>query len=253
MKAVVLAAGKNIRLRSVTRNPKTLLKIGENSLLDRIALACRKYGIPEMVIVVGYSAEAIERHINENPLTFGELDIKTIFNSEYDTTNNIYSFWLARKEMNEPFILFNSDVLFHEGILRILLENTAESALAVDDVKVLGIEEMKVIMNDKGLITDISKEIDPSEAHGEYIGIAKFFDSEVTDRILSKIKFLIDQGRTDVFYEEAFRLLSKETPCIYGVSTKGLPWIEIDTPEDYEKALREILPRIQNWNSKTKN
>lgn len=245
MKAIVLAAGKNVRLRSVTNAPKTLLRIGDYSLLDKIAFACRANNVYNMVIVTGYGAERIETHINENPEIFGVLDIKTIFNPEYDTTNNIVSFWLAHKEMKDPFILFNADVLFHEKILKYLLESNAKTALAVDDYKQLGIEEMKVIMNKDRLITDISKEIDPDKAHGEYIGIAKFFDIELTDKILSKLKYLIDNGRTDVFYEEAFRLLSIEEPSIYGESTKGLPWIEIDTPEDYKKALTEIYPQIQ--------
>lgn len=244
MKAVVLAAGKNVRLRSVTSSPKTLLRLGRYSLLDRIALACKEHGVATMVVVVGYGAGKIERHISENPEIYGGLRVRTIFNPEYDRTNNIVSFWLARKEMNAPFLLFNSDVLFHGGILKTLLGSGAASALAVDDRKALGREEMKVVMNEDRLITDISKEIDPKEAHGEYIGVAKFFDAGLTREILRRCKQLIDGGRDDVFYEEAFRMLSRERPSIYGVSTEGLPWIEIDTPEDYERAVREVLPRI---------
>ncbi len=244
MKAVILAAGRNVRLRSITEKPKTLLRVGKYSLLDRIALACKSMGISRVVLVVGYKADSVEEHIAENPEVYGSLSIKTIYNPEYERTNNIFSLWLARREMGEPFILFNSDVLFHEEILARLIRCDPPSALAVDDVKQLGHEEMKVVMNEGRLITDISKEIDPQEAHGEYIGIAKFFDPNVAREVTSRLEDLISSGRTDVFYEESFRLLSVEEPTLYGVSTGGLPWIEVDTPHDYERALKEVYPKI---------
>lgn len=244
MKAIILAAGKNVRLKSITDSPKSLLKIGNYCFLDRIVILCKQYTIRQMVIVVGYKAEEIERHIKENPEIFGDIHIKTIYNPEYANKNNIFSFWLAHREMDKPFVLFNSDVLFHEEILELLFENGVHSALTVDDRKTLGEEEMKVIVDDKRLIRDISKNINLSLASGEYIGLAKFFDRGTVNNVLSKCKLLVDLGRTDVFYEEAFRLLSIEEPSIYGVSTNGLPWIEVDTPEDYEKAKGEVYCQI---------
>lgn len=245
MKAVILAAGRNIRLRSVTDKPKTLLRIGDYNLLDRIALTCKSQGVYKLVIVLGYKADVVEGHIRDNPEIYEGLAIKTIYNPEYDTANNMFSFWLARREMRESFILFNSDVLFHKGILAKLLESKHASALAIDDVKPLGREEMKVVMNDEGLIVDISKEIDPEKAHGEYIGIAKFFNPTVTSEVISRLEGLIESSRKDVFYEESFKMLSLEDPVLYGVSTEGLPWIEIDTPRDYERALKEVHPEIK--------
>ena len=244
MRAIILAAGKNIRLESITNCPKSLLKIGNYCFLDRITILCKRHAIHQIVVVVGYKAEEIERHIEENPEIFGDTRVKTIYNSDYANKNNVFSFWLAHKEMDKPFILFNSDVLFHEEILELLLKANVYSALLVDDRKVLSQEEMKVIMDSKRLIRDISKDISPSLASGEYIGVAKFFHQETVNNVLSKCKLLADLGRTDVFYEEAFRLLSIEEPSIYGISINNLPWIEVDTPEDYEKAKKEVYPRI---------
>lgn len=243
MRAIVLAAGKNIRLKSITNSPKSLLKIGKHCFLDRIVILCKQYAIHQIVIVVGYKAEEVEKHIKEKPEIFGDILVKTIYNPDYVSKNNIFSFWLAHREMNKPFILFNSDVLFHKGILELLLKNNVPSALMIDDKKALGQEDMKVIM-DKRLIRDIRKNINPSLASGEYIGLAKFLDQRTVNNILSKCKLLVDLGKTDVFYEETFRLLSIEEPSIYGVSTNGLPWIEVDTPEDYEKAKEEVYPQI---------
>ena len=241
MRGIILAAGENIRLKSITNSPKSLLKIGNCCFLDRITILCKKYAFHQIVMVVGHKAEEIERHIKENPEIFGDIHVKTIYNRDYASKNNIFSFWLAHREMDKPFVLFNSDVLFHEAILELLLKTNVRSALMVDDRKTLGQEDMKVIM-DKRLIRGISKDINPSLASEEYIGLAKFFDRGTVNNVLSKCKLLLDLGRTDVFYEEAFRLLSIEEPSIYGVSTNGLPWIEVDTPEDYQKAKRASIP-----------
>ena len=243
-KAIILAAGRNARLSGITNLPKTLLKVEKECFLDRIVLSCKAYGIRRIVIVTGYESEKIEKHIEEHPEVFDGLITKTIYNPNYDVANNIISFWLARGEMDRPFILFNSDVLFHQKVLGILLKSNVSSALTIDDSKVLGPEEMKVLMNNNRLVVDISKSIDPLMSDGEYIGIAKFSDQRITKKLLSKCSLLIDYGKTNVFYEEAFRLLSIEEPCIYGVSTKGLPWIEIDTPEDYERVKKEVYPKI---------
>ena len=243
-RAIILAAGRNARLNEITNLPKTLLKVGRECFLDRIVLSCKTCGINRIVIVVGYESEKIDTYIEEHPKIFGDLVVKTIYNSDYDVANNIVSFWLARDEMDRSFILFNSDVLFHSKVLEILLKSNVSSGLAIDDSKVLGAEEMKVLMNNNRLIVDISKSIDPLMSEGEYIGIAKFFDQRIINKLLPKCRLLIDFGKTDVFYEEAFRLLSIEEPCIHGVSTKGLPWIEVDTPEDYERAKKEVYSKI---------
>ncbi len=235
-KAIILAAGMSSRLRSVTASPKTLLSFGSHTLLDRILLSCRKASIFRIVIVVGYRAEEIEHHLEKNESIIKGLNMKIIYNPEYEKTNNIYSFWLAKEEMNEDFVLFNSDVLFHEGIIDKVANSNKNSFLLIDDKKKLGVEDMKVILNDSGFVTDISKTIDPRLGNGEYIGIARFSDQEVIGRILSKCRLLLDANSVGVFYEEALRLLSVEEPCIQGLSTDGLPWIEIDTPKDYEKA-----------------
>jgi choline kinase len=238
-RAIILAAGMNLRLRKIISAPKTLLRIGEYTLLERILHSCTLVKISQIVIVVGYKSEEIERYLKESD-TYSNFGIRTIHNPEYENKNNILSFWLARKEMNEPFVLFNSDVLFHENIISLLINGNAQSALMIDDRKKLGLEEMKVVLNSTGLIIDISKSIDPLRANGEYIGMAKFADLEITKKVLARTKLLLDTGRTDVFYEEVLRLISAEEPCINGLSTKGLPWIEIDTPQDYEKAKRML-------------
>ena len=92
---------------------------------------------------------------------------------------------------------------------------------------------MKVILNDNKLV-EINKYIDPKKATGEYIGISKFSERGATI-LFDKIDELIKQGKVNEWYEEAFAEIINGL-SIYGVSTDGLPWIEIDDFTDLKNA-----------------
>ena len=121
MRAIILAAGMASRLRPLTDNtPKCLLKIGERSLLQRSIDALTSNGIKEIVIVTGYLHNQIEDFVKQQ---YPSLDVTFIHNGVYDSTNNIYSLWLARpKADGEEILLLDSDLLYAGfGILAFLL------------------------------------------------------------------------------------------------------------------------------------
>ena len=244
-RAIVLAAGVSKRLRPLTNNmPKTLLPLNDReTIFSRALKILNKNGIRELYIIVGYRGSKILESIENimDDFNFDIIDI--IYNSYYSSRNNIWSYYLARNAMDDDFILLNSDVVFHEEILKKIL-NVEHSVLAVDDIKQLGMEEMKVIMDNNGKVLDISKEIDPKKAHGEYIGLAKIL-SDDSLKILKAVEDLFKSNRYDVFYEEAIRLaINSYGLDIYGISTDGFPWIEVDTLDDYIKLLTEIYKKL---------
>jgi choline kinase len=142
---------------------------------------------------------------------------------------NVYSFYAARELFREPLVLINSDLVFAHEILSALLASTAANAMVVDDRKKLGIEEMKVAVRD-GLITCISKELDPAIADGEYIGMLKVSPS-IAEALEDSLHRLV-QSAPDKYYEDAFQLLISEGIYLHKVSTGGAPCMEIDTFED---------------------
>ena len=231
---IILAAGRGVRLGELTAKiPKGLLKIDGLSLITRQIKALQTYEIKKIYAVVGFAADQVKQ-------AFGD-DLNYIFNPRWDTANNIYSLYLTREITDSGFVLINSDNLFHQGILENLLKDNHPDAISVDDIKKLGEEEIKVKFNN-GFLCEINKTMDAKTAHGEYIGLAKF-GPEGAKELFAVLDDFVKRDDVDGWYEEAFEVLGRRRP-IAGVSTKGLPWIEIDTPEDFKRADEEIIPAI---------
>jgi len=245
-KAIVLAAGVGKRLLPQSPDlPKTLVNVGEKTIFERIITPLKSYDIKEIIVVTGFCHEKLDQIISEKLRNeFSNLSFKLVFNPDFEKKNNIYSFWVAGKEMAEDFLLINSDVLFHPKILDFCLQDQRKSFLIVDDSKPLGKEDMKVKMTKEGVIEKVSKDLPPKMADGEYIGVAKI-SKETAKLVLFKADKILKQGRYDVFYEEAFDQLAQEGAYFWGASTRGLPWIEIDTVADLKRAREKILPRIE--------
>jgi len=71
MKGLVLAAGRGMRLRPLTlHTPKSLVTIAGKPLLEHILAGLRSVGISEIMVVIGWLGEQIERHFG-NGSRFG--------------------------------------------------------------------------------------------------------------------------------------------------------------------------------------
>ncbi len=244
MKAVILAAGLGSRLEEFTQNsPKTLLRVKGKPILEYIFLALEECNINEVVIIAGYKSSKIKDFVSQFSDNF---NVKIIHNERYRETNNIYSLYLAENEVNgRDFVIINSDVLFHPKILSYLINSEKRGVvLSVDLEAQLGDEEMKVKIDD-GKIVEISKEIPAENADGEYIGIARI-DARTTLEFFNILKETISIEGENVFYESAFQRMIEKGKAIFFESTRGLPWIEIDTKDDLKKAEDVVLKCIES-------
>jgi len=237
MKTIILAGGEGRRLYPLTADkPKALLDVGGRTILERSLESFRSAGIghEEIIILSGHAAGRLKEAAPE---------CRFIHNEIYASTNNIYSLWLARAELaNEEFLLLNSDVLFAPRMVKGILSADKESTLMVDDVHPLAKEEMRVMVDEDKRITAISKELDPKVSEGEYIGLARF-GKGFSKAFFEKMDEMIDVGQRDVWYEQAIAQILDEHP-LYALSTKGLPWIEVDTFEDLARA-EEVARAIE--------
>ena len=239
MKAVILAAGKGVRINGVTGGtPKCLLDVGGRTLIERQIGILRSYGISQFIVIVGCGADRVR--------TVCGPECVFVTNDRFETTNSLYSLWLARDHLHSGFVVLNADVLFDDRLLSLLLKSPHEDALLfepkTDSAAPFSDEEMKVRIRD-GYVTEISKDIDPDDAHGENVGIVKFGEYGA-GHLVDLMNRLIASGRHNAWAPQAFQEFAK---ChrLAAVPTRGHPWIEIDFAEDYQKACTVILPNIE--------
>ena len=175
MIGMVLAAGASRRLRPDTDAlPKTLLPVdGQDTILDIALRNLAAAGLSEVVIVVGHAAEAIAGRAADLERRHG-VTLTLLHNERALEWNNAYSLWLARDHFARGVLLVNGDTVHPVSVEKTLLAAGGESAagviIAVDDVKALAEEEMKVVLDGRGLLSKITKKMDPAQAYGEYIG-----------------------------------------------------------------------------------
>src|SRR5690242_11153660 len=235
MKAIILAAGKGTRLDGAAVKPKCLVEVGELTLLRRQIEMLKSVNINELVVVVGFGADSIREECGDQ--------VSFVENPRFAETSSLYSLWLAREHLLDGFVVLNSDVLIHPQLLADLIESPHEDALLLSDTdpNPLGDEEMKVKLRGR-LVSDISKTMDPLEANGENVGIVKFGPAGAKV-LVGYMDELIAGGAVKDWAPRAFREFALHHP-LYALSTRGLPWIEIDFPADYQRAVEEIYPRI---------
>jgi L-glutamine-phosphate cytidylyltransferase len=238
MKAIILAAGKGTRLDGAAVKPKCLVEIGGSTLLHRQIETLKSLDIKNIVVVVGFGADSIREECGG--------DVQFVENIHFAETSSLYSLWLAREHLSDGFVVLNCDVLFHPQLLADLLGSSRGDALLISDtekeITPLGDEEMKVKV-DQELVVDISKDMDPVDADGENVGIVKF-SANGAKLLVEYMNKLIETGAVKDWAPRAFREFARHHP-LHALSTRGLPWIEIDFPEDYQRAVEEVFPMME--------
>lgn len=244
MKAVILAAGIASRLRPLTNNcPKCLLEIDGKCLLERSFDGLIQNGIKEFVVVTGYLHEQIEAFLGAR---YKDISITYIYNERYASTNNIYSLWLARPEVEgQEMLLLDSDILFDPQIVGRLLTSPHADILALNNHP-LGEEEMKIVPDAEGRVKEISKTCSIADAAGESIGIERM-SASYTQALYQELEVMIEQeGLDNIFYERAFERLIPQGHTFYIEDTTDLFATEVDTVEDFDAAKDIIKLKTKN-------
>lgn len=239
MKAVIFAAGVGRRLQGVTQGrPKCLIEIGGRTLLSRHIEYLTRLGVTPIVLVVGYAQEFIRAAMADDR---HGTDIHWVVNEHY-TRGSITSLWAARTEMDDDAVCMDADVLYDPKILARLVQSPLPTALLMDESVRKETEECMVAAED-GRVLRLSKGLpDHYDEAGEGVGFLKIRKEHIP-LLLQSVQSHIEAGRLDMEYEDAMQEFFEEVPVGYE-KIGGLPWIEIDFPEDIQKATREILPAI---------
>jgi len=229
---LLLAAGMGSRLFPLTQNaPKCMTIVNDISILERLVANLKMNGFKRLVVVTGH----LQKHIRDFLGTqAGDIKIEYVYSPQYKTTNNIYSLWMARKAINEPFLLLESDLVFDESLL---------DAMRYPDR--IAVAKMQPWMNGTCVTLNKSNHVKAFLADNENsFGDAKYktvniysFSLASWRRIEKRLDKRISDGNVNDYYETIFAdMIFDGSLSLYNVSFDGKPWYEIDTLEDLAQA-----------------
>jgi choline kinase len=248
MRAIILAAGRGLRLQQPEHPqiPKCLLRFGGKTLLERHFLALRECGVSEVVLAIGFMRELIEAEIDRMRVRpEPEIVINPAF--ELGSVLTVHTAAEALGRGGEVLIM-DADVLFHGQILKALVAGQrAVNRVLMDRDFEAGDEPVKLCLRG-GVPVELRKRVAPDlqyDTVGESVGFFRF-DQAGARRLGEIAAGYVARGASDMPHEEAVRDLIRERDHAFDVAdVTGLPWIEIDFPNDVARAEREILPELE--------
>ncbi|MEV6952606.1 phosphocholine cytidylyltransferase family protein [Streptomyces sp. NPDC051183] len=242
MIGLVLAAGAGRRLRPYTDTlPKALVPVGPEgaeesiTVLDLTLGNFAAVGLTEVAIVVGYRKEAVYERREALEAKYG-VKITLIDNDKAEEWNNAYSLWCAREVLKQGVILANGDTVHPVSVEETLLAargNGQKIILALDTVKHLADEEMKVITAEGKGVQKITKLMDPASATGEYIGVT-LIEAEAAVELADALKTTFERD-PDLYYEDGYQELVGRGFTVDVAPIGDVKWVEIDNHDDLAK------------------
>lgn len=243
MLGILLTAGGGTRLQPLTADrPKTLLPIDDGRCIFDVAVAnLAAVGVSDILVVTGHRAEVLEARYPQLA-TRHDVTFQSRYNERFADWNNAYSLWLARDAFAAGALVVNGDTLHPAEVERRLLaaRGSAPVLVALDDQKVLGDEEMKILLDGDGRLTRINKAIAPATADGEYIGVT-LVEPEAAEPLADALQATFERD-PGLYYEDGYQELADRGGVIRTASVGGLDWVEVDDHQDLARA-REIACR----------
>jgi len=237
--AVLLAAGYGSRISGHTDLPKCLLKINEQTLLERNLEIWKNFGLKKVNLVVGYKAELIMEVANRFK---HELEIEYIFNHDFRNLGNTYSLYVGIKNILDPILIFDADLIYDEAILKNFLVEGVESSILIGNADIDDIECAKALIDGQGYVRKTvdkralsDNELEQYQFAGEAIGILKFSREHTRKLAQNAETFLTHEKNKLLNWEHLLNefLVSNSVSCCKTEETK---WTEIDTYEDLLEA-----------------
>jgi choline kinase len=244
MRAIILAAGRGIRLQ-LPGLPKSLLRFGGMSLLERHLRILKGAGIEDVVLALGFRHELVEAELDR-------LDWKprpeVVLNMAFELGSVLTVHAVADAvTRGGDILLMDADVLYDARIMRALVGGSRPvNRLLIDRDFEAGDEPVKLCVR-RGAPIELRKQLAADlefDMIGESVGFFRF--DEAGARRLAALVAGYANGRAHMPHEEAVRDLIRERSQVLEVSdVTGYPWIEIDFPIDVVRATEEVLPQLQ--------
>lgn len=231
MQAIILAAGRGRRLGD--RRPKCLQEVGGAALVDHQLRALADAGIHDVVIVIGFEADQVREVVGNSA--------RYVVNERFAETNSLYSFLLARPLVDEDVVVMNSDVYVAPELVRALARAEGDAFL-YDSSSGHDREHMKVQVVG-GVLVEMAKDLPPGRTCGENVGMLRLSAGTADLTFDAAAVLLAGNGGEGHFLAAAVNCTAAHRP-IRCLDVAGTPWIEIDYPEDLDRARTEVFPAV---------
>ena len=239
MQALMLAAGMGKRLGNYTKNAtKCMVPVNGKTLIEYAIESLIYAGIKKFTMVVGYKKDVLKNFLKGK---YPQIQIDFIDNDVYDSTNNIYSLYLARDVLSsDDTILLESDLIFDKEIIREIVSSPEKNLAVVSHFENWMDGTVTVLNEEKAIKRIVSKsDFDWNKIDSYYktVNIYKFskeFSKNIYMPFLGAYQTAYSKNE---YYETVLKVISYlDGDILKAHLVDGSRWYEIDDPADLKIA-----------------
>jgi choline kinase len=240
MTAIVLAAGVGKRLLDAANGrPKCLIEIGGRSLLRRLLESLAQTGVRDALVVTGFGDQEVRAALARPP---GGIAVRCLTNPRF-REGAILSLWTARDALDGDVLIMDADVLCPTAMLARLVRSPHANCFLLDASQENTGEEQMLLVR-AGRVRNVVRGGAPGyQLAGESVGFLKL-GADAARLLRELLARRVQDGDTGIEHEEVYPELLERVDVGFE-RVDGMPWIEIDFPEDVARAELEVLPRIE--------
>lgn len=239
MQILIPAAGMGKRLGDETSDKtKCMVEVNGKTLIEHCLDTVTSFSISKIILVIGYEGEKLKKLLGKN---YNGVKIVYVENPIYDSTNNIYSVYLAKKYLTkEDTILIESDLIFDKDIIKQLIKNKFENIAVVDQYKQWMDGTVVKINSDFDIDHFIPKsEFNYKEANDYYktVNIYKFSKHFLKNVYVPFLEAYASALGKNEYYEQVLKVIvNLNMGQLKALPLNGEQWYEIDDLQDLDNA-----------------
>lgn len=239
MQAIILAAGMGKRLGEYTQNnTKCMVEVNGVKLIDRVFKQLATLPISRVVMVIGYEGKKLRNYLGDEK---EGLRIDYVENSVYNKTNNIYSLWLAKQQLQEDdTLLIESDLIFDDQMLPLICNHPEPNLALVAKYEPWMDGTMVLIDDDRNIVNFVSKaafDYSQIDKYFKTVNVYKFSRDFSRQKYVPFLEAYTKSVGNNEYYENVLRIISfLNSHDLKALPIQGLKWYEIDDKQDLDIA-----------------